>query len=58
MDSTRNPNPKVTLLVAADKDIARLEAKFPNVIIERENPTFEFPAEVLQEAKEIAREEG
>lgn len=58
MDSTRNPNPKITLLVAADKDIARIQAMLPKITIERENPTFEFPAEVLQEANEIARKEG
>lgn len=58
MDSTRNPNPKITLLVAADESIARIEAMLPNITIERENPTFVFPAHVLQEAKDIAREEG
>lgn len=52
------PIANITLLVAADESIARIEAMLPNITIERENPTFEFPAEVLQEANEIARKEG
>ena len=52
------PIANITLLVAADEDIARIEAMLPNITIERENPTFVFPAHVLQEAKDIAREEG
>ena len=52
------PIANITLLVAADESIARLEAMLPHITIERENPPFEFPAHVLQAAKDIAREEG
>ena len=52
------PIANTILRAAGEESIARFEAMLPNITIERENPTFEFPAEVLQEANEIARKEG